>query len=58
MNLDLLVSVHSITSLEDEKRGGFYLIIGRRVDVWEQVFYCILLCSLYKGSDEMQGTFI
>lgn len=33
MDLGLLISVHSITSLEDEKRGGFYLIIVRRVNV-------------------------
>jgi len=38
MNLDLLVSVHSITSLEDEKRGGFCLIIGWRVNVWNRCF--------------------
>lgn len=57
MGLGLLISVHSITSLEDEKRAGFYLILGRKVNVWGQVCYHILLFSLYRGLGEMQCTF-
>ena len=53
MNLDLLVSVHSITSLEDERERWVLSDNTVEGECLEQVFHHIILCSLYRGLDEM-----